>query len=856
MFFTQDDYKKIQQWLIKNSVKDTEFSEANIPFNGEETITIVQGNQNKKVFLKDLIAQVFNLGISDFVNITDKYDAPNISLEEAIRLIPSRARKEGQVITFLDMEDHWHIYQFKGVLNQWNVLDTWEDLFDWEKLIIDSILPDEEDLTKSEPDANSNSYLSLKDRAYNPEDFSGLGRIILRKNIVEVEDPIYGKVKNNILYQDMFTQSNTIYEIRYDFDLGGKEITIPEGCVLDFQGGSFSNGAVCGNRTIVKSSSTLIFSTIKIKSSWNIKEVYSDWFDFDVNGDIDCSSNIENCINMANCGTFYLSQGNYLIGKTLNINDKNICIVGNGDVILKKGEEVVITIDNSNEGCDVKISNITIDGCHGKKTSISISNSKSVEIKKVKIVNIGSYEDVSGYVADGISIVNCSSLYVANCHIENVKRDGIHAGAIENILIEYNKILKCGRYAVVNDGGYYKQRASLLTNYNYNYIEDCDGGLHAETTSSYKELNPKYVVENNIIKNCGFNRYDYCAAITSGNYLHSNINNNIIENYAADNDVQVCITYSDPLSITTHNNIIDDAPKGIIYYANTITPSFVSIDFNILRRIKKQAILVYLVPSNVVVSNNTIHLSGIDGIGITADLCPGAKINDNTINADYTTESKTVGINITQTVRASVLNNICTNNVVSSLNILSIRNGAPAYNYIRNYHVCGNVFKNNGLFDCDFEVNNSRLLFTSKNYLYVPKDIEGFSYSDGDVCNSASITYEYFRGTWINRTQVAFLPYNEIPKDAPQGTAFFCTDKQNKFGRNGVMLLSTGSYSFRGIDGGFYSIEHEPKFIGTTEERPTSTQNVFQGVQYFDTTLNKPIWWTGSKWVDATGADV
>ena len=244
MFFTQDDYKKIQQWLTRNSVKDTEFNEANIPFNGEEIITIVQGNQTKKVFLKDLIAQVFNLGISDFVNITDKYNAPNISIEEAIRLIPSRARKEGQVITFLDMGDHWHIYQFKGVLNQWDVLDQWEDLFDWKKIIIDSTLPDEEDLTKSEPDVNGNSYLSLKDREYNPKDFSGLGKVILRKNVVELEDPIYGKVKKNILTQNMINKSNTIYEIRYDFDLNGKEITIPEGCVLDFQGGNFSNGTL------------------------------------------------------------------------------------------------------------------------------------------------------------------------------------------------------------------------------------------------------------------------------------------------------------------------------------------------------------------------------------------------------------------------------------------------------------------------------------------------------------------------------------------------------------------------------------------------------------------------------------
>lgn len=126
MFFTQNDYKKIQQWLINNSVKDTEFNEANIPFNGNEVVSIVQGNQNKKVFLKDLVAQIFNLGAPDFINISEKYDAYIISLEDAIKLIPSRARKRGQVITFLNKNNHWNIYQFVGALNQWNILDQWE----------------------------------------------------------------------------------------------------------------------------------------------------------------------------------------------------------------------------------------------------------------------------------------------------------------------------------------------------------------------------------------------------------------------------------------------------------------------------------------------------------------------------------------------------------------------------------------------------------------------------------------------------------------------------------------------------------------------------------------------------------
>ena len=41
---------------------------------------------------------------------------------------------------------------------------------------------------------------------------------------------------------------------------------------------------------------------------------------------------------------------------------------------------------------------------------------------------------------------------------------------------------------------------------------------------------------------------------------------------------------------------------------------------------------------------------------------------------------------------------------------------------------------------------------------------------------------------------------------------------------------------------------------GTTSQRPQI--GLVVGFQYFDTTLNKPIWWTGTKWVDATGTEV
>lgn len=251
MFFTQEDYRKIEKWLLANSRKDTGFVEAAAPLKGNETVVLVQNGKNVKTSIKDIVDQFFLLGVSDFLNITDKYGESYISIDQAVQLIPTKARKEGQLITFLNTDGNWEIYQFIGKLNQWNNSTLWNNPFDWEKLIIDSILPDEEDLTKSAPNAEGNSYLSLKDRKYEPDKYSGLGRVILRKNIVEIENPIYGKETKNILFQDMISNPNTIYEIRYDFDLNGQEITVPEGCVLDFQGGSFVNGTIILNNTKV-----------------------------------------------------------------------------------------------------------------------------------------------------------------------------------------------------------------------------------------------------------------------------------------------------------------------------------------------------------------------------------------------------------------------------------------------------------------------------------------------------------------------------------------------------------------------------------------------------------------------------
>ena len=146
-----------------------------------------------------------------------------------------------------------------------------EDLI-WAKGNYYGAVPDNEDLTK-----DKDGKLQFSDRSYNPANFSGKGYKILRKNIVQ---------ERNVLTQEMMVEPNTIYEIRYDFDLSGETINVPEGCVLKFEGGSLKNGTLNGNGTIINSNNTNIFKDIDLKNkfisetgvliSWWIKDNIAD----------------------------------------------------------------------------------------------------------------------------------------------------------------------------------------------------------------------------------------------------------------------------------------------------------------------------------------------------------------------------------------------------------------------------------------------------------------------------------------------------------------------------------------------------------------------------------------------------
>lgn len=116
---------------------------------------------------------------------------------------------------------------------------------------------------------------------------------------VEIND-MYPRVVSKL--QNKFNKPNTIYKVTKDLDLNHCVLTIPEGCTLQFDGGTISNGSLSGNFTkIIADSSTVIFGQqIHIEGSWDIADIYDEWFWFDTDPSYISNDIIKNILALSN----------------------------------------------------------------------------------------------------------------------------------------------------------------------------------------------------------------------------------------------------------------------------------------------------------------------------------------------------------------------------------------------------------------------------------------------------------------------------------------------------------------------------------------------------------------------------
>ena len=508
MFFTQEDYKKIQTWLNQNAIKDSEFKEASLPLNEYDIISFVQNGNNVKVRLKDFLEQLFLLReFSDFINVTDKYKAKYILLKQAIQLVPYKTRKIGQVITFLNEEKEWKIYQFKGEsVNQWNEESLWEDIV---KAIQGSdLVADEEDLTEVVDEVSGKSLLKLKDKTYDPDNFSGLGRVILRKNIVTVLNPDTQEGQDiNLLTQQMINKPNTIYEIQYDFDLNDQEITIPEGCVLDFKGGSLSNGNIKGNNTYIKNKNMCCFSSSTVLGgTWNAELAYSNWFSFkndcilDVNKKFISGTNNEQMLH------------NILLFNNIIFNEGIYYFEGNFN--LKNGQ----TINGNNATFKFKYKN-------KYSSALNINKLENVILTNLTIIGWKQESNDTTQHSHGISIIGSNNIYINNIHSLYFLGDGIYVGYSDDI-ISKNIILS----NVINKYNY--RQGLSITGVDVMSVENSEFSYTSGTLPQAGiDIEPN---NNEICTNIVFNNIK-CINNIGNAFLFSGNDNNNINNITINN---------------------------------------------------------------------------------------------------------------------------------------------------------------------------------------------------------------------------------------------------------------------------------------------------------------------------------
>ena len=208
-----------------------------------------------------------------------------------------------------------------------------------------------------------------------------------------------GNMGYKLLSQDsdfasQLTEENTIYEIRWAFDLLNSEVTIPQGSVLFFNGGKLVNGTLLGAFTI-QDTFSCIFGNITLKKgdcSVTTDYLRPEWFgalgdySFTTGTGSDDSSAINTCIvNANNIGIEKILFTNkvYYIDSGIVITNGNIILQGCGAL----AREELNFVQNNNFEKNLK--STLVKGTSGAIVSVSGMATHPVQVFDLNFRSVG-----------------------------------------------------------------------------------------------------------------------------------------------------------------------------------------------------------------------------------------------------------------------------------------------------------------------------------------------------------------------------------------------------------------------------------------------------------------------------------
>lgn len=207
------------------------------------------------------------------------------------------------------------------------------------------------------------------------------------------DDPTIGKMgykvlQSNATFASQVTEQNTIYEIRYVFDLNNQSVTIPANSVLRFEGGIIKNGTIVGNKTSFSGSNIQgIDSTVNVSGTF-VGELNACWIGAKASDASFDNSNVLQYYHnkwASYVKTIYFPHGEYMFKTPVEFNsDKRLIhIVGNGstfNVNLQEDGQTFLTlpIRNNASTCEgFRVSGVVFKNVRSEATSSWYNFSKN-----------------------------------------------------------------------------------------------------------------------------------------------------------------------------------------------------------------------------------------------------------------------------------------------------------------------------------------------------------------------------------------------------------------------------------------------------------------------------------------------
>lgn len=673
-------------------------------------------------------------------------------------------------------------------------------------------MADDEDLYSTGGDTN---VLKFANRIYNELNFSGKGYKILRKNVID---------NKNILTQEMINISNYIYEIRYDFDLHGQTITIPEYSILKFNGGSISNGQIiCSSNVVIKGftfkniiSITLLDNCKFINNTLdgalyiNGSNIIIDsciFKDYDVDksnsySQIESNKNMrgvwKNNLKISNC-TFY-----NFIAKSNRVYFNSILIHEITNTIISDNKFIGI---GNNDIRDIDIVHFLVDNKTSLGENIFPYDDSSAFSSVYSKIDNNLFEKIGS--VRGCIKIQASDVVVSNNVIKfDTENGNTNASAL--------RVIKCDNVEVIGNT-LYNTSKNIIKNISIELSKDIvfkNNSLLQNYDISLPILNTTTVinsVENVTVVNNIFNVVNTFNIITSTGGININISDNVF-NILGDSSVLLSISknYLDiESSCIVCNNLFNIEKVTGSYSSISLNSDIITAANNIVRvgNVKKFNFNIKSFKEANLIHNNFINCTAFYLIDTTEE---SSKLNIfreiiESLNMKNVKEVYIKGTTFTNKYSPIVLNNVPKTIVEDSkfIGVSTIANSASGANFISFY------------------------------WCYLPtvnvEHSNNNDFSDEQVIIS-------------NESSALYGISSSRPSFVKNGTIFYDESIRKPIWKSNNRWLDSNGFTA--------SLNR-----GTKPNRPKELLETDSGFLYYDTSIKKPIWWTGTKWVDAIGAD-